>query len=164
MSTETEVAKHLDLSTRRLRELIAEGVIHRPATRNYDLDKTRTVYIRHLRKIAAGRAAPSGGLDLAAERAKLAKAQSEGHELKNKIARGEYVEIEAVAVEVEAQYSIVRERLLSIPGKISAGLVSRSQGEIFAALEGEIHQALAELSAADIEEAATKKKDDDRAA
>jgi phage terminase Nu1 subunit (DNA packaging protein) len=57
------------------------------------------------------------------------------------------VEIEAVAYEVEREYSIVRERLLSIPGKVSASLAGCDRAVIEAKLRDEIAEALAELSA-----------------
>jgi phage terminase Nu1 subunit (DNA packaging protein) len=52
------------------------------------MDEIRVRYIRHLRGIAAGRAA-AGGLDLATERARLAAAQAERVERANAVERGE---------------------------------------------------------------------------
>ncbi|UEX76804.1 hypothetical protein [Sediminicurvatus halobius] len=52
MATQREIAEHLDLSERRVRDLLAElGVDHREAS----LDEVRVSYIRHLRELAAGR-------------------------------------------------------------------------------------------------------------
>ncbi|HWJ72580.1 MAG TPA: hypothetical protein VNX29_05365 [Kaistia sp.] len=56
------------------------------------------------------------------------------------------VPIEDVAVQVEAQYSVVRERLLSIPGKLADRLVGMDRAAIDAALKREIKEALSELS------------------
>jgi len=61
------------------------------------------------------------------------------------VKQGELVEIEAVAYEVEREYSIVRERLLSIPGKVSASLVGRARAVIETKLRDEIAEALTEL-------------------
>jgi hypothetical protein len=61
------------------------------------------------------------------------------------VERGELVEIEAVAHEVEREYSIVRERLLSIPGKVSASLVGCDRAVIELKLLDEITEALTEL-------------------
>jgi hypothetical protein len=55
-----EVAQHLDLSTRQIRELQSTGVPSKGAT----LDEARLAYIRQLREQAARRAA-TNGLDLA---------------------------------------------------------------------------------------------------
>jgi hypothetical protein len=61
------------------------------------------------------------------------------------VERGELVEIEAVGREVERAYSIVRERLLSIPGKVSASLVGCDRAVIELKLRDEITEALTEL-------------------
>jgi phage terminase Nu1 subunit (DNA packaging protein) len=63
------------------------------------------------------------------------------------IEQGELLEIEAVAQEVGREYSIVRERLLSIPGKVSASLAGCDRAVIETKLRDEIAEALAELSA-----------------
>jgi phage terminase Nu1 subunit (DNA packaging protein) len=52
------------------------------------LNEIRVAYIRRLREQAAGRAAV-GDLDLAGERAALAKAQRERIEMQNAVTRGE---------------------------------------------------------------------------
>ena len=61
------------------------------------------------------------------------------------VEEGLLVEIEAVAQEVEREYSIVRERLLSIPGKVSASLAGCDRAVIESKLLDEITEALAEL-------------------
>lgn len=53
--------------------------------------------------------------------------------------------IEDIAQQVEAEYAIVRERLLGIPGKLGASLVGLDQAAIESALEEEISEALREL-------------------
>ncbi len=53
--------------------------------------------------------------------------------------------IEDIAQQVEAEYAIVRERLLGIPGKLGASLVGLDQAAIEIALEEEISEALREL-------------------
>lgn len=59
--------------------------------------------------------------------------------------RGAVVPIEDVAKTVEREYSTVRERLLSIPGKLAAKLVGRDRAAIDMALSQEINEALDEL-------------------
>ena len=55
------------------------------------------------------------------------------------------VPIEDVVALVEADYSVVRERLLGIPGKIGSSLVGLDQAAIEAAVHEEISEALREL-------------------
>ena len=58
---------------------------------------------------------------------------------------GKLVPIEDVALQVEKEYGLVRERLLTIPGKLAAQLVGRDQAQIEAALLEEVTEALNEL-------------------
>jgi hypothetical protein len=61
------------------------------------------------------------------------------------VGQGKLVEIEAVAVQVEREYAVVRERLLAIPGKLASKLVGLERAEIDAALFAEVSEALNEL-------------------
>jgi phage terminase Nu1 subunit (DNA packaging protein) len=61
------------------------------------------------------------------------------------VSQGKLVEIEAVAVQVESEYAVVRERLLGVPGKLAAKLVGLERAEIDAALFAEVSEALNEL-------------------
>ncbi len=74
MSTQAELAEHLDLSDRRIRDLIKEGIL--PASKGpggLNIDDCRKAYIRHLRGIASGQVRISDDdLELSQERAKLA--------------------------------------------------------------------------------------------
>lgn len=99
MATQIEVAAHLDLSDRQVRNLIADGVL--PASKGHgglDLEACRLAYIRYLRGMGTGQVKPEvpaepDGIDplvelkLQQERLRLTAAQAEGQELKNDIAR-----------------------------------------------------------------------------
>jgi len=129
------------MGDRRFRELIEAGVIERKPPGDYELDRVRESYILHIRKMAAGR----GGADLASERANLAREQAAAAAMRNAAARGELVAVEEIGRQVEAAYAVVRERLLSIPGKLSAALEGMSAGEREGAVAAEITEALNEL-------------------
>lgn len=77
MATQKEVAEHLDLSDRMVRNLIQDGII--PAVKGrggLDLDACRLAYVRHLRGIASGQVkASEEDLELNRERAALAAEQ-----------------------------------------------------------------------------------------
>ncbi|PNG27898.1 hypothetical protein CR492_03140 [Methylocella silvestris] len=62
------------------------------------------------------------------------------------VASGALVEIEVVGQEVEACFAVVRERLLSIPGKLADKLVGRERAYIENAILAEISEALEEIS------------------
>ena len=144
MATLIEVARHLFMSDRRLREWIKRGDITERAQGEYDLDEVRKEYIHVLRRQAAGHEA-RGDLDLSGERAKLAREQAEGAAIRNAVSRGEYVAVDEVVAQVEREYGIVRERLLTIPGKVADALTQRDRETIESVLIEEISEVLDEL-------------------
>jgi phage terminase Nu1 subunit (DNA packaging protein) len=118
MATQHEVAKHLGISQKLVGDMVAMGHIEKQDRGQYDLDECRRQYIKRLQDMAAGRAA-AGDLDLAEERARLAKEQADAKEMENAVARGELVSIEDVAVSIEKQFTKVRTKLLGIPTKVA---------------------------------------------
>ena len=143
-----EAAQHIFLGQRRFYELLNDGAIERQAS-GYLLDDVRKQYIFHMRKMAAGRGAESG-LDLASERARLAREQTQAAALKNAATRGEYISIEEVGRQLEEEYGVIRQRLLTIPS-IAESLVGLDRAAIEAALRSAVTDALNELhDAADI--------------
>ncbi len=157
-TTQTDAASHIFVSGVRFRELQKLGVL--PRTDNYNLDEVRKAYIEHIRNVASGRGSQAN-LDLASERAKLAEAQRQGQNMKNMERAGELIPCDRIIPLVESQYSVIRERLLSIPGKTANSLVGKSRSEITTLLETEINQSLAELSAVEVEDQARKPGSDD---
>ncbi|GAB6193126.1 hypothetical protein [Desulfocastanea catecholica] len=72
MATQKEVAAHLDLSDRQIRNLISTGIL--PAGRGkggLDLDDCRRSYISYLRGLSSGQVQVKGDLDLTEQRAIL---------------------------------------------------------------------------------------------
>jgi phage terminase Nu1 subunit (DNA packaging protein) len=149
MAKLVDCALHLDMQERRFRELAAAGIFKEAKLKGsgYDLDVCRVSYIRHLREQAAGRAGDK--LNLSDERALLARDQRERIRLNIDKETGKLVSIEAVGLEVERQYGMVRERLLGIPGKVADSLANRSRAEIEQRLEAEVAEALNELHVPD---------------
>lgn len=77
-------------------------------------------YCQRLRDQAAGRVgAIDGGLDLAQERAALAREQRIGHELKNAVARGEYASITLLAEVLAGASQAVAERFAHLGPSIA---------------------------------------------
>ena len=72
MASQLEVAAHLDLSDRRIRGLVKDGIL--PGSKGpggYDLDACRVAYVRHLRGLASGQVRQSVGVDLVEEKQRL---------------------------------------------------------------------------------------------
>lgn len=111
--TQAEVAEHLDMSDRNLRNVLALlGMDHKEVA----LSKLRVGYIRHLREVAAGRVGGEiGGLDLVQERAALAREQRLGIEIKNATARGDYAPIALLSEVLAIASQSVVERFEQLP-------------------------------------------------
>jgi phage terminase Nu1 subunit (DNA packaging protein) len=109
--SQLELAEHLDLSDRRVREVLTElGVDHRQATR----DEIRIRYIRKLREEAAGRATV-GKLNLADERADLARQQKLRTQVKLYQELGQWAPIEHLTLILSRVAAQVAGILDSIP-------------------------------------------------
>jgi phage terminase Nu1 subunit (DNA packaging protein) len=142
-ATQAECAAHLFCSVQRFRELLDAGTITRQANSAYNLDVVRREALTHLRNQAGARGAST---TLSAARSALAHHQGEIARLKAGKLRGQFVELEAVGRALEGRYGVIREILVSIPGKCGDKLVNRERPEIIDILRGEINDALAELS------------------
>lgn len=118
-----ELAALLGIGPRRLRELAELRVVPRTPRGRYPFAEAVAAYAAHLREVAAGRAAevrdPDGGevLDLATERARLAKAQREHVELRMARERGELVDAQTVRLGYASQVTAARNRLLGVPSE-----------------------------------------------
>jgi hypothetical protein len=75
------------------------------------------------------------------------RALAERYELELARRRGEVVDIEECRRQLEACFGIIRERLLTLPGKVADQLAGRTRDEIFLILAREVDETLCELSA-----------------
>lgn len=107
MASQIEIAAHLDLSDRQIRNLVADGVL--PASRGrggMDLDACRLAYIGYLRGLGSGQVKPEvpppdvSGIDplieykLMEERRGLTAAQRVGQENKNAVQARQLVPVD----------------------------------------------------------------------
>lgn len=120
-----EVAAHLDLSDRSVREI--EARLNLP--QDYTLTAFRIAYIRHLREVAAGRAG-TGDLDLATERAGLAKEQKERVALQNAVTRRELAPVILIEQVLSKAGSKVAGILDGIPGMIKRRVSALTASDI----------------------------------
>lgn len=152
--TEVELAEYLGLSTRRIRQLVKEGVVVKSQRGRYDLKGSVLGYINSIRqqekqkdvdleKLKISREAES----LMHERLKKRMTELKVHEMEKKLHRSEDVEYFWNSMVLAA-----KSRLTSIPVKCSpllAGLEDRK--EIQAILKREIADALNELADYDVD-------------
>lgn len=114
--TQQEIAEHLDMSDRNLRDLLQSvGLDHKQAA----MSEIRVAYIRRLREQAAGRMGDSGGLDLVQERAALAREQRIGQAIKNGVARKEFGPVGLLADVLGTASSAVVDRFDHLEGVLA---------------------------------------------
>jgi len=149
MATVAEVADWIGLSTRRVKELRADGVLPGASGETYDLKACVTAYCAHIRP-ASGRSAAGGSdvaPDLDAARIRLLTAQAEGHEMKNAVTRGELIPTPDMETAIGALLDGMRARVLALPTR-AAPLVVGLGGlaEVRDTLTGLVHEALTEIA------------------
>jgi len=135
------VAALLGLSSRRINQLVEEGIGVRVDKATIDAAATIQNYIAHISGKAAGVAAQ---LDLDAERARLAKEQADGQALKNAVTRGELLPADEVEREWSDILRRVRSGMLAVTSRVRqrAGL----DGATAEILDREIRDALTALA------------------
>lgn len=138
------VARFLDVSERRVRQLRDEKVIAEVRPGLYDLTEANHRYINYLRKRNPESEAV---IDYNTERAKLvrAKRKNEEYELQLKEQRLHAAEdIESVMTDMLVNF---KARLMAIPSKLAPVLCKKTdRAEIFRLLKEHIDEALLELS------------------
>lgn len=138
------VARFLDISERRVRQLRDEKVIAEVRPGLYDLTEANHRYINYLRKRNPESEAV---IDYNTERAKLvrAKRKNEEYELQLKEQRLHAAEdIESVMTDMLVNF---KARLMAIPSKLAPVLCKKTdRAEIFRLLKEHIDEALLEIS------------------
>lgn len=138
------VAGLLGLTSRRINQLVEEGIGVRVDKTTIDAAATIQAYIAHISGKTAGQ---SGELNLDREKARLAKEQADGHEIKNAITRGELLD----AGDVERTWSDTLRRLrsgmLAVTGRVRQQI--DLQVADAAIIDREIRDALTALSGGD---------------
>lgn len=139
-----EVADWIGASDRTVRELADKGIAVRVGRGKYDLRETIRNYSAHMREVSAGRGGETQILDLTEQRARLAKEQADGQEIKNAQLRGELVSAVEVARQWEDMIRTAAAAMLAVPSRCADRLsLERFQTEV---IDREIREALEALS------------------
>ncbi|MGJ0507492.1 MAG: hypothetical protein ACR652_10205 [Methylocystis sp.] len=139
------VAEKLGCDERTVRNGVKVGWAVRTARGLYDLDATILAYCCHIRSIASGHGGEAAAMDLSAARARLAVLQGDGQELKNAIARGEYLLAADVSRCWDSMCHSFRQRMLTIPTMLATEISTLTQQEIFI-IDRAIRDGLTELA------------------
>ena len=140
-----ELAELTGYTDRRVRQLAQAGVITRIRTGVFRHPESNQAIIAHLGEVAAGRGGEDEQADLAKERALLARAQREGHTLKNQTMRHDLVSAADVEREWSSILSGIRGRMLALPTDVAQLLPHLTRHDIDTIDRG-IRDALEELS------------------
>jgi phage terminase Nu1 subunit (DNA packaging protein) len=140
-----DLAEAFGVSERSVRDFADRAIVQKTGRGRYRLLESVRLYTEHLRLVAAGRGGETAVLDLAAERARLAKEQADGQALKNAVARRELVAVEDVQRGWADILRKVRSRILACPSRIRGRLshLTIYDGEI---IDAELRDALTELA------------------
>ena len=143
MSTQKEIAEHLDLVPQRIQQLQQETVIPRGAS----LDVARINYIRFLRASAmSGR----GSGDVNEERARLIHHQANLASLEEDVKQGKLIPADEIEKEWVDMSMAMRAKMIALPKKVAAvGCGINEYVEMEALVKGFVNEALDELSVND---------------
>lgn len=115
-------------------DLVSKGVLDNGAP----LRQWLLAYCLRLREQAAGRMGSEvGGLDLAQERAALAREQRMGIEIKNAVLRGEYASIGLLSEVLASASQAVAERFDHLPGllkKVAPDMLDAARDQVMATI------------------------------
>lgn len=152
-ATVAEVADWLGVSSRRVRELRADGVLPGEPNDPYDLKACVQAYCTHMRP-AAGKAAgggSEGGNALDAARVRLVTAQADAREMLNSQMRGEAVLTEDLEAVVGAVVDGVRAKALALPTRAAPLVLGLgSLAEVRDKLTELVHEVCGDLAATEI--------------
>ena len=136
------VARWLDITERRVRQLRDEGVITEYKPGYYDLKKVIIQYIHYLRGTNSGK-----NLNYNTERAKLIKAKRELQELELAEKRNDLHSSEDIKLVMTDMLIKFKSRMMAIPAKASPALSKETdQTKIFKQLKKLVEEGLEELS------------------
>ena len=147
MSTQKEVAEHLDLSVKRISELIKDGILPSKMGRSpLNIDVCRMAYISYLRKLG-GYNKRSGSGDMAEEKTKLTAAQARKAELEVEEMESNLIPAQLVEDTWISYIANVRAKLLGLPSRIAHQVITVDKyPEAELIIKEQVHDALNELS------------------
>lgn len=138
-----ELADYLGVTSQSIAAFANDGKVVRISRGKYDLKASVQTYTSHLREVAAARGGEGQILDLNQERARLAREQADGQELKNRQLRKELVSASDVEREWSDVLRKVRAGILAVTSRVraSAGLSAEQAVE----MDSELRLALKDL-------------------
>ncbi len=147
MATQREVAEHLDLSVKRVSELIRDGILpSKPGRSPLNIDVCRFAYLSYLRKLG-GYHKRSGTGDIAEEKTKLTAAQARKAELEVEELEGSLIPSQLVQDTWIDYVANARAKLLALPSRVAHQVITiDTYSEAEELIKDQVHEALDELA------------------
>lgn len=149
MSTISEVSEFCGFSEVTFHALAERGVIKKRPRGKYSIKTVVQAIIKDGIAAKAGQGDHASSVALSMQRARLAQQHTEMAEMRNAVMKGEYVRLSTMVQIVQEQYVVVRERVLSTPGKSADALTphcAEDREAIMEILRAEAYDALTDLS------------------
>lgn len=138
------VARHLDLTPKRIKQLTDKGILKEYRPGLYELGQARVDYIRYLRN---QNPETEESIDYQTERAKLVRAKRKNEEMELAVKSGELHKAEDIERVMSAMLINFKARLMAIPAEQAPKLAEeKDTDKIARRLMKEIKKALSELS------------------
>ena len=143
------VARALDLTERRVNQLVKDGVLPKTERGRYELIPVVQAYVKFLREKSVN--TDVGADDYAAQRTRLTKAKADMAEMEKDQMASVLIPAEDVGDAWETMASNMRAKMLSLPAKIATSVfVAEDVSETKRIIKEQIHEALSELSAIEV--------------
>jgi len=147
MATQKDIAEHLDLSTKRVSELIRDGILPSKRGRSpLNIAVCRFAYISYLRKLG-GYNKKTGTADIAEEKTRLTKAQADKAELEVSSLEGELIPAKLVQDTWTDLVASIRAKLLGLPSKVAHQVITvETYQDAELIIKEQVYEALDELA------------------
>lgn len=138
------IARHLDLTPKRIKQLTDKGILTEFRPGLYDREKARVDYIRYLRD---KNPETEENIDYQTERARLVRVKRQNEEMDLAVKNGELHKAEDIERVMTAMLINFKARLSAIPAEQAPKLLEKKDADSIAKLlTKEIKKALMELS------------------
>jgi phage terminase Nu1 subunit (DNA packaging protein) len=146
--TTAEIAAEAGVSVQTARELARRGIFVRVGHGRFDREASMAGYLARLRGEKSGKRGGGKVFESLAgapnERSRLAAAQADAQELKNKIALGKLIDASAVETEWSTIVTLTRDAVLAAPSRIAAELPHLTAFDI-SVVDKHLREAMARL-------------------
>lgn len=148
------IGKLLNLTPRRIQQLVREGVIPRAERGKYDLIRTIRGYVKYLQERAEGRGVET--TDLHGERTRLLRAQANKTEFEVASLQRALLPFDEVVAAWESLVAAFRAKCLALPSRLAPQLAAVNEiREIQNHIAAGVREALEELSRFELADGAT---------